>query len=353
MVCGHAGFPFGKFCSLFNMPLFFMVSGYFFKENYYMNIESVKVFIKKRFKYLYYPFIICNIIFLLLHNFFLDINFYTNNPLLEKANVGFSMGLQQEYSLFQTLQKLFYTVILASIQQLAGPTWFLKVLFFISIIFCIGSFVISKIIKNKKNFEITRATLCLLCLVCGYFLYLNNFHFYHIGLIFSYIILFYIGFLYKKYNEKRKINSILFFFCTFILIYYTKNYPAFSISANKYNTPFGLIVMSICGFVFILYISQFIERNLPKISKCISYTGEHSLIILCLHCLFFKLINYLQISIYNLPDYTLAAIHIFSFNGWWIAYTVVGIAGSLVALEVYNKTKLKLANILSNNKKLS
>ena len=49
---------------------------------------------------------------------------------------------------------------------------------------------------------------------------------------------------------------------------------------------------------------------------------------------------YLQVLIYNQPDYMLAAFPaLFNQNGWWIAYTVVGIAGPLITLEVFNKIK--------------
>lgn len=63
MVLAHAGGPFIKFIYLFHMPLFFIISGYFFKESCYSNFQEVKTFIKKRLKSLYIPFIACNLVF--------------------------------------------------------------------------------------------------------------------------------------------------------------------------------------------------------------------------------------------------------------------------------------------------
>lgn len=82
MVMGHAGAPFTDFIYLFHMPLFFMISGYLFKSSYADSYQQVWYFIKRKIKSLYIPYIVCESIFIFLHNFFIKINIYTDNYLL-------------------------------------------------------------------------------------------------------------------------------------------------------------------------------------------------------------------------------------------------------------------------------
>lgn len=346
VVLGHSRFPFNNFICLFHMALFFIISGYFFKQYYYKDVENIKIFIKKRIKSLYLPFIICNISFLFLHNFFLDINLSTNNLLFYKQN-------DFVFTNYNTInisgKKLLYILILNHWEAFGIATWFLKVLFILSISFCIGSYIIDKI--TKKYFELTRGCICFLCLLFGYYLYIQNFNFYQIGTIFSTTILFYLGILYKNFQNKINLNFITFLMSIIILLLcYSNNQSKFIIANNYYNNPIWLILASISGFFFILYISKVLSNNL-FCSNLLSYIGQHTVIILCMHILFFKVITYLQVLIYNQPDYMLAALFptlLFNQNGWWIAYGIVGIAGPLITLEVYKKLKQNINNKLQS-----
>lgn len=283
------------------------------------------------------------------HNFFLDINFYTDNPLFEKALQGNGFGLKNYYTIPTAILKTFYTLILASAEQLGGATWFLKVLFFITIFSCFGCFILKKLIKNQKIFEISQAAIYTILLFSGFILHLKNFNFYAIGTMLSCSAIFYLGILYKKYNEKIKINFPLFFSCFLILLFcYINNTQKFEIAGNYYNNPVWLILASSSGFFFIIYLSQLSEK-IKFIQNVLSYIGKHTIAILCLHFLFFKIITYLQVLIYNQPDYMLAAFPgLFSQNGWWIAYGIVGIAGPLITLEVYKKLKQNINNKLQS-----
>lgn len=80
MVAGHAGAPFSKFFYLFHMPVFFMASGFFFKDKTSDSFKGVIKSIISKIKTLWAPFVIWNSIYVLFHNIFLKINVYTNNP---------------------------------------------------------------------------------------------------------------------------------------------------------------------------------------------------------------------------------------------------------------------------------
>ncbi len=79
MVLGHSGIPCSihDFIYLFHMGLFFFVSGYFLKLP--KNYEEIKwhqdyyLFVKKKLKALWLPFVEYGLFFLALHNVFYDI----------------------------------------------------------------------------------------------------------------------------------------------------------------------------------------------------------------------------------------------------------------------------------------
>ena len=75
----HCHMPLYKFNSLFLVTVFFIFSGYFFKEKYISDINSLGNFCKKKIKSLYIPFVVFNIIYTIFHNLLLKINFYTVN----------------------------------------------------------------------------------------------------------------------------------------------------------------------------------------------------------------------------------------------------------------------------------
>lgn len=134
------------FVHLFHVPFFFAISGYLFKDKYIKNIKTMCEFITKRFKRLCIPFLFCNVICLFLHNMFLKMNLYTTNPLFLEGDFGNHFGLNApEYNGQSILGKFLLTLLFARQELIVGPTWFLKVLFFVSLIFIIISYI------SKKN----------------------------------------------------------------------------------------------------------------------------------------------------------------------------------------------------------
>lgn len=85
VVIGHCSFnPFIEdFVNQYHLAVFFFVAGYFFKTKY---LSNTKMFVSKRMKSLYVPFVSFCLTFLLLHNFFYRIDLYST-PLTFSASV--------------------------------------------------------------------------------------------------------------------------------------------------------------------------------------------------------------------------------------------------------------------------
>lgn len=92
MVAGHAGAPFTHFVYLFHIAIFFIASGYFFKQDSAMNFYTIKAAMFRKMKQLWLPFVIWNSIYILFHNFFIKINVYTDNPEILNCVSGGVLG---------------------------------------------------------------------------------------------------------------------------------------------------------------------------------------------------------------------------------------------------------------------
>lgn len=133
MVMAHAGSPMWmtRFIYMFHMPFFFIISGYCLKESYF---SQTKLFLKKRVKGLYIPYIKWSLLFLLLHNVFFHFHFYDS----EYGYVALSDYSQIPQKLYEVKDFISHGMAVLTRmeghEQLLGGYWFLKELFLGSII---------------------------------------------------------------------------------------------------------------------------------------------------------------------------------------------------------------------------
>ena len=346
MVLGHCGSPCHKFIYLFHMAVFFIVADYFFKEKCYNSFENVKEYVLKKIKSLYISFITLNGIATILHNFFIHINVMTNNPNFSSVYSGVTYNSVDTYSLTQILSKLSLSLLFYHGEQIGGATWFLRVLFFISILSCLGHYLLKKVIKSQVVLNRVIFVVYLMTMILGYVLYKVNFNFYSIGTMFSCSILFYLGILYKKYEQNIQIGlislvlSLLALFIIWSIIPYS-----IAIVSNKYVNPIYLLSASISGFIFVKSISKYI-LNSKILTKMLSYIGAHSISILLLHFLSFKIITLLQVIMYKHPLYDIAAFPVlYTNNLWWFIYSIIGITVPLGIYYLYNFVKQQFRSI--------
>ena len=152
MVWAHAALPGTKYINLFHMAVFFILSGIVYKPQYSDSKENLVLFIGKRIRTLWFPFVIANTLFLLLNNFFLKINIYSDNPALRVFQPNFSSG---HYIGFAEFCRCFVRIIfMRSGTQLGGASWFLRSLLEVELAFCILQFCVKRIIRNVKNYTI-------------------------------------------------------------------------------------------------------------------------------------------------------------------------------------------------------
>ena len=127
MVMGHASYPcyFNDFLTIIRMPLFFVMSGYLFKDKYLHNSID---FFKKKVRGIYIPYVKYCLLFIILHNQFFRVGIY-NDSFIDVADVSRLYSIKDfVYRGFRILSSMTHY------DRLLGGYWFLHTLFFASLI---------------------------------------------------------------------------------------------------------------------------------------------------------------------------------------------------------------------------
>lgn len=321
MVLAHTCFSeYGNYwINMFHMPLFFFFAGYCFKDKYLTMPSS---FVIKRVKGLYKPFVKWGLIFLVLHNLFFYLNIYNNE-------YGFRGNVSHLYTWHETLKKAISIITrMSDTEQLLGGYWFLKSLFWSSLIaFCV--------IKYVKDVKVGGGAL-LICVIL-----MSAFHL-HIpylsigGREFFAALFFISGYCYQK--ERFSIHQNYWIFLIGIIaVTLGKTFWQATLLNFEYWQVLPYYISAIMGLLAIFYLSKIIDSKDSQFSKFMIYIGDNTLAILTWHFLSFKIVSLLIIFCYNLPVKRLAdfpVIEEYTQMGWFIPYLIVGTIVPLLFIKV-------------------
>lgn len=313
VVLGHAGGPLGKYVYLYHMALFFFVSGYFYRD--YLS-EQPWTMIKKRITGLYLPFVLYEMVFVLLHNTLYRMNIYNDR-------FGFGEGPHSHlYSFSELVHKFNSTLFFGEEEQLLGAFWFIMVLFFSSVIFGLVSWFTHNFVH--KDSEYIRALIIIAISGYGFYCITIDKHFPKL-LELSYILvgLYYLGYLFKKFEHKIVFN-VYYVIAAVALLYLNGQYGDISVRGFKFQSPAFFLACSVLGIYINIYAAKVVaERYNPRV---LYYIGANTMVIMALHFLAFKVVNLAQVIIYDNPLARVATFPVLeSQNGWWIVFTVVGV----------------------------
>lgn len=344
IVLGHTQMPYSRFVNLFHVALFFIASGYCFSEKYSESFANVKVFVVKRIKRLYIPFILWNLAFLCLRNLFVSVEIYsTNKSIVDVYGTIGILSLQE--SLIQAKNILF----MQAGEQLAGACWFLRALLILELAFISIDYILKKVFKEK--YYISRWIVAVLMLIVGSELKRKGIVLqFNIATVCSAWCLFVFGIEWKKtyesYKEKIESYKLIDLFMVgicFGLIYILTKYGSISYDSNQYPNIFFFLVAATAGWFLCWGTAGCMEKYLPQLIKLFSYVGTRTIEILFLHFLCFKLVSYIYILVNDLEMYMLASFPVLT-NRWWPIYWIVGIVGPLAFGVIYGYLKDKMKN---------
>lgn len=326
MVAGHAGSPGYGFIYLFHMGIFFMISGFFFRENASGDLRSVMTALKKNLQHLWVPFFIGNFIFVLLHNFFLKIGVYTENPMVVQYSP--QSTIQYSYGVAELLKRIIGGVIFFSKEPLFGAAWFLRVLFIVAVCYRTVDYLIRRIGKNRVVVPVQTLIAIALLVASHHFFAGKSVH--GLALAASYYSLYHIGHLIslkKSWLFGRPVKEyVVRVLLSGGLLHYLNKKGAIEWTLNQYPGPIFLLVAAFTGWIFLFSIAALIRRT--RVTKSVLLQiGKRTLMILILHFLAFKIVTAVVVEAYHLPAYCLAAFpNLYGRKyGLWPAYVTVGI----------------------------
>lgn len=317
---------------LFNMPLFFIMSGYCFKEKY---LEDVKTYTKRRLTGLYVPYIKWCLLFLLLHNAFCAIHLY-----------GPEFGIQgitaYPYSLTELARRAGGIVVfLIANEELLGGYWFLHELFW-------GSFLFYFLMRTTRNvYVVMGITLCMTLLMSYFDFRLSYFIAWRTAFGTFFIAL---GHAYRRLG--MEIHKQWKFIIPALLVTFSASL-FFTTTMPECTTMqvFPYALLGFLGTLMLLGLSEKIATMAGRIRTFLVYTGEHTLEILTWHMLCFKLVTLIFILCFSLPIARLESypvIGLFAKQGWFLLYATVGVGIPLLGCRLLDAIKKVQANRKQN-----
>lgn len=158
MVGGHCGMPFTHFIYLFHMAIFFMASGYCFNASNSETMQDVLSFVKRKFKGLWFPYVLWTAVFSLLHNVFIKTGIYSPDP----------------WSISEIGKNIIKSFFLHGHTQLGSALWFISTLMQIAVLYCCIDYVIKKVAASKKANFLLQGAVSIVFLAVGYRCALTN-----------------------------------------------------------------------------------------------------------------------------------------------------------------------------------
>lgn len=326
VIIGHT-FGGGLFAlKAYHMPLFFFVAGLLINEQ-----ESIGCFVRKRISRLYIPFLIYEILFLLMHNFL------------------YHLGIVSNFYFFpyDFITQIVHIVCFDNCEILLAPIWFLTVLFISGVA---GKFIIwlvsSDSVGLSERWCIIIIALIGIALIYGGMLNgregiwninasFNCPQVFNISLVALGYTLF--GYLFKNDAIRARIKYfkygqlLVVFLFIGLMIFERKTKLVSDMRANKYTYIFAAPIFAALGIAMVFIIAKYIikilqNHYLDKAKRSILCIGQNTFAIMCLHPLAFKLVGLVQVNYFGydsrlLPDWGVVGYDI----QWLILDCIVGI----------------------------
>jgi len=311
MVLGHSGntLHVNDFIYMFHMPLFFIASGYCFKEKY---LSAPRQYLYNKVRGIYWPYVKWSLLFLLLHNVCFHLNLYSDQ-------YGWKEYVSHLYTPHEFLHLAKCIVFkMKGHEQLLGGYWFMNALFF-------GSLIAWPIIRYVKQPLFGGAILVGICTVfnktCWHVPYIEI-----SSQAFAAALLIVIGHGLAKYKVRPFNNwQIALALAVTLIGSYVWNMAMNQDSySNKRFVPY-IITATLATWAFYSLFER-MKDSQGICAKTLDFVGKHTLTILTWHFLAFKIVSLAIIGIYGLPMERLAEFPViieYAKQGWWVAYFLV------------------------------
>ncbi|MBE5745074.1 MAG: hypothetical protein E7355_02940 [Clostridiales bacterium] len=343
MVFGHAifgsvgaGYDYlYEWIYLFHMPVFFMASGFFWKDTSVKNLKQLLVFIWKKTKSLYIPYVFLNLFFLFFDDVLVALNLCETgiNPLdlsvgniikillLYKGSVGF-----------------------------AGATWFLRALYIVLVAQGIWVFILNKIKAPKFISFIPFFGVVLFLLIIAFIQKDIPDVLFQILPAYIYFVF---GILIKNVKKLTNLNVIY----AVILSIISTGLLVAIVFLRRRNAIISDIldvgINGILGWIMLYSISVLIEKYSKIITRILCYLEKTTIYIVLWHFIAFKPVSLVYILIKRLPIEKLKDLPVIQGTSSVLlafSYTLVSVAICLLIRIIYVFFINKIKELFRKNK---
>lgn len=321
MVVGHSGCPvfLHDYIYMFHMPLFFIMAGWCFKDAY---LKSIPKYLFKKLKGLYVPYVTISLLFLLLHNIFVQLHLESGTIYDFKDIVDISKSI---------------IISLHKHEQLLGAMWFIPQLLYSSI----TAVLLLKFVKNRIVLLLSLLTMTILSLKFSLGIPYTG-----VGYITFFATAFYmIGSRLATQTNICNINTYVVW--TMGIAVYVAS--VISPSSIFVKTPLWVLpyfCIAVIGTLVVINVSTRVEKSQKKIllhlKAVLCYLGDNSIYILVLHFLAFKTLTFVYIKLFGLSMERLTDFPVLEgleIPGSWILYSIVGVGLPTLMCWLYHRIK--------------
>ena len=332
VVMGHTcAFPFASpFFNLWHMAAFFIIGGWFFSEKYWNDIGSVGLFCWKKVKRIWWPFVLWCSLFIVFHNLFMKIHVFSDNT--DMAWKWLSADYYRIWSCREIMRKLIPVVTLRGNACQMGPLWFLRVMFFASLFYCLAGYVLTQL---KLDRVIWLSAASLLALVFARYYYPRP-----LSIIMRYVgekhvliafPLIHLGYLLRRFNVdysqiKGRSVVLLGAACLTLLLVLMSVRTTIIYSRCQFPRIYMLLLSALAGFYFAMALSY-----VPFISTIFSFVGKYSMSILIFHYISYDVVDAMRVLLNDLPWEYVSSFPIIRADWrWGICYVIAGVGVPII-----------------------
>ena len=344
VVIAHSAAPayLSNFAYMVGVPAFFVLSGYFFKQE---NLDNTSDFLIRRTKTLYLPFIKWGVFFLILHNLFFEVGF------LSESYGNAQGGVTHPYNWTQAAQHLWSMVFNMSGYDpfMAGAFWFFRALFLANIAF-IFLFKATRRLGKLKTSTLQVVSVIILAFLLALWQASMGLHITGVAQggyrELMGIVLLGIGFLLRRADETPDSSIwhnpiVMLAASSVVLMILTFVYPISM--AAKPGSVLSVPILTVAGtaaFIWLRGLSEFILQLPEKYTQWLQFTGENSLYIFVFHLLAFKVASMIKVGVYQL-DWEMVGGHPVVQHelgdGFWLLYIFVGVVLPILPVWIWKK----------------
>ncbi len=271
VVWGHIQNPVQTYIYGFHMPLFFILSGMFFKERY---LEEPIRYVKSRFQRLLLPFLLINIL----------------------AYYVFPHEVAPWWRMFGVVAAIDYP------NSMLGAVWFLKSLFVVSLMFSVYLFIYRKWLNLKKDY-VSPPLILLVAFICDYFTGPK------VSAWLFQCFFFSLGFYMRKYEEmlisdvKPSTKALMAVAVGGGIFLFLNPLRGGDINSCRYSGMIPFAITGLLGTWFTFRLSSLINQWLSQMASAFCFLGCRTMSIILFHWIAFNILRQLLLSVSSDYDF--------------------------------------------------